>query len=892
MWIHADEDGEAMSRRAIVTPRASVSSAKKPGQGRRDPGRGPGAPVRAGRVAGNVAATAIALLLAVALALTGAPASSADSAPVDPNDPKTPVTVTADSLPTAQHDGVAWQTTVIGNTVYVAGRFNNARPFGAAPGTQQVARSNILAFNLTTGQLIPGFAPVLNAQALSIAPSPDGSRIYVGGDFTSVNGVQRWRVAALDAVTGNLIDSFAPKMAAGVRGIAAHGNTVWMGGTFNAVGSVSRPRLAAVNAADGALLPWNPVAGNGKVNALTVSPDGTKVVAGGAFTTLNGSNRPGYGLGMVNAVTGANLPLQANDVVRDGGRDSAVLSLASDGTNFYGTGYIYGTGGNLEGAFSAKWSDGRITWVEDCHGDSYGVFANETAVYVAGHPHYCQNLGGFPEVTPRAWHRAVAFSKAATGTLTEDTQGYPSFPGQPAPSLLNWFPEVDNGSASGQSQGPWAVTGNNDYVVMVGEFRNINQQPQQGLARFARTDLAPNLQGPRVSGSEFVPTLSSPGSGRIRVQWQSNWDRDNSNLTYSVFRDSAPDPVYAVSSQSTFWQRPSLSYEDAGLALGQHSYRIAVKDPLGNSVAGDSRSITIAGSNNVPPSASFTSSVNGLAVAVDASASTDSDGTISSHAWDFGDGGTGTGATASHNYAAGGGYTITLTVTDNAGATATSSRSVTVAAGNGTILAQDAFARTQTSGWGAADAGGEWSVDGSPTVYFVTGGQGVMRLTPGQGPATFLPAVSSTSSNSLVTVSLDKIGNGGGTYLGLSGRRIGIAEYRGKVKVSATGSIALRLTRHSGTSETTLAQSSPGITLTAGQRLNLRVEVTGIAPTTVRARTWLQGTPEPASWDLSVTDNTAGLQSAGTVGMLSYLSGSASNDPVLARFDDFEVTPD
>ena len=128
-----------------------------------------------------------------------------------------------------------------------------------------------------------------------------------------------------------------------------------------------------------------------------------------------------------------------------------------------------------------------------------------------------------------------------------------------------------------------------------------------------------------------------------------------------------------MTSQSTFWQRPTLSYNDGGLAAGQHSYRIAVTDPLGNSVTGDSRSITIQGSNNVPPSASFTSSVNELAVSVDASASTDPDGTITGYAWDFGDGGSGTGVTASHSYAAAGSYTITLTVTDDAGATASSS---------------------------------------------------------------------------------------------------------------------------------------------------------------------------------------------------------------------------
>jgi PKD repeat protein len=828
----------------------------------------------------------VCLFLFIAGTSEWAPGGRADSAPVDPSDPKTPVTVTADSLPTAQHDGVAWQAAVIGNTVYVAGNFNNARPFGAAAGMQQVPRRNILAFDMTTGQLITSFAPVLNAQALSIAASPDGSRIYVGGDFTSVNGVQRWRVAALDPLTGSLISSFAPKMGASVRAIAVKGGTVWMGGTFTAVGSVPRSRLAAVTAADGALLPWAPNAG-GRVNALTISPDGARVVAGGAFTTLNGSNRPGYGLGMVDAVTGASLPIQVNDVVRDAGTDSAVLSLSSDATSFYGTGYIFGTGGNLEGAFSANWSDARIKWVEDCHGDSYGVFATDTAVHVVGHPHYCQNLGGFPEVSPRVWHRAIAFSKAATGTLTPDTQGFPSFTGQPAPSLLNWFPDLDTGIVSGQSQGPWAVTGNNSYVVMVGEFRNVNQQPQQGLARFALKEAAPNLQGPRDSGAAFVPTLSSPGAGRVRVQWQSNWDRDNSNLSYSILRDGSPIPVYAVSGLSTFWQRPALAFDDAGLAAGPHSYRVAVRDPFGNTVTGDSRSITIAGSNNSPPTAAFTSTATQLSVGVDASASADPDGTISSYAWTFGDGGTGTGVTASHSYAAAGTYTITLTVTDNDGATGTSSRTVTLTSGG--VLARDAFARTQASGWGAADTGGVWTVNGTAASYSVTGGQGLMSLAAGRGPSAYLPGVSTTASNSLVTVSLDKIGNGGGSYLGVIGRRVGTAEYRGKVKVLASGATTLQLTRLSGGAETTLAQFTPGITLAAGQQLQLRVEVTGTAPTTLRAKTWRAGTAEPGTWSVTSTDATAGLQSAGSAGLLSYMASSATNAPVLARFDDLDV---
>ena len=88
---------------------------------------------------------------------------------------------------------------------------------------------------------------------------------------------------------------------------------------------------------------------------------------------------------------------------------------------------------------------------------------------------------------------------------------------------------------------------------------------------------------------------------------------------------------------------------------------------------------------------------------VDAAASSDPDGTITGYSWDFGDGGTGTGVTASHTYAAAGTYTVTLTVTDNSGATGTASRAVTVASAG--VLAQDAFARTLASGWGAAGRG-------------------------------------------------------------------------------------------------------------------------------------------------------------------------------------------
>ena len=80
--------------------------------------------------------------------------------------------------------------------------------------------------------------------------------------------------------------------------------------------------------------------------------------------------------------------------------------------------------------------------------------------------------------------------------------------------------------------------------------------------------------------------------------------------------------------------------------------------------------------SNVAPTAAFSSSCTDLSCNFDASASSDTDGTIASYSWSFG----ASGVSASHTYASAGTYTVTLTVTDNAGATDTVSHTVSVTA--------------------------------------------------------------------------------------------------------------------------------------------------------------------------------------------------------------------
>ncbi|MGV8910179.1 MAG: PKD domain-containing protein, partial [Propionicimonas sp.] len=416
------------------------------------------------------------------------------------------------------------------------------------------------------------------------------------------------------------------------------------------------------------------------VNAMVLSPTGDRLVVGGNFITLNGSRRPGYGLGMITATTGSSLPLPVNDIVRNAGRKSAILALATDGSQFYGSGYKFGrgTGGNFEGTFSANWSNGAIRWLEDCHGDTYGVYPSSTAVYIASHSHYCRNVGGFGETDPPK--RALAFSKAPTGVLAANTvRRYKSFAGQPAPSLLNFFPTLVSGKASGQGQAAWAVTGSGRYVVYAGEFLSVNGTPQQGLVRLATHDIAPNLQGPKASAAQFTPTLTSPAPGRVRVAWTADFDYDNSNLVYTVIRDNAPTPIATIPRSSTWWSRPAMTFTDTGVSAGPHNYRLRVTDPFGNAHLSSNVSVHVLGPGNQTPIAAFTTMTGGHTLNVDGRISHDLDGTIASYAWKYGDALSGTGATAIHVYAADGTYTITLTVTDNSGAMTATSQTVNVA---------------------------------------------------------------------------------------------------------------------------------------------------------------------------------------------------------------------
>ena len=549
-------------------------------------------------VRGIFSSVAVAAMIVTAVGLP----AQADSSPGDPERPDIPATVSASALPTVQIDkGVVWDQVIVGNKVYAVGSFSAVRPAGAAAGVNTTPRANILAYDIRTGELDTSFAPVLDGQGLHIARTPDGSRIYVTGDFQKVDGQWRVRVAGWDTATGQLLPNFRPTLGSRGLGLVATNSTVYVGGNFTSVapqtGAALQPRAyaAAFDGTTGALRPWVADA-NDAVTALTMTPDQQKVVIGGRFTTLSGAS--GYGLGAVDPVTGERVSFPVENDVRDAGADSSILDLYSDETGVYGTGYHFGAGGNLEGAFRADPVTGATIWIADCHGDTYSVTRLGDVLYAVSHSHYCGNIpDGYPQTEPWTQHMVNAYTVAPKGTNSPDIYGYQHSAGKPAPAALYFDPQVYTGSFTGQGQAGWSIESTNDYVVMGGEFPGVNGRLQQGLARFAKPTIAPNDQGPRMTGANWSTRAQSTAAGEVRISWAANLDRDNTTLTYRVFRGSVNStPIYQQALTANPWFTPrAFGFTDTGRTPGSSiNYIVTATDPFGNRAVSSTMPVTVA----------------------------------------------------------------------------------------------------------------------------------------------------------------------------------------------------------------------------------------------------------------------------------------------------------
>src|SRR4051812_5582391 len=318
------------------------------------------------------------------------------------------------------------------------------------------------------------------------------------------------------------------------------------------------------------------------------------------------------------------------------------------------------------------------------------------------------------------------------------------------------------------------------------------------------------------------------------------WAKTHNSLLVLTFDE---DDGSAANRIATVFSGQSVVPGQYGETINHYNVLRTIEDAYGVTPLGASATaspITDVWTGNRPPTASFTLSCPSLTCAFDASGSADPDGGIAGYAWDFGDGTTGSGVGPSHAYAAAGQYPVSLTVTDDHGATTTAQRTVVVGSVQPFVL--DTFNRSVNGGLGSADVGGAWALTGAASNFAVSPGTATVTLPKaGAQLGAALPSVTRTDADVTARLALGAVPVGGPVYLTVEGRRVSAGnEYSAKVLVNADKSVTIRLIRLVGGVETAIAAPVivAGLSYAAGLQLDVRVQVTGTAPTQLRARVW------------------------------------------------------
>jgi uncharacterized delta-60 repeat protein len=156
-----------------------------------------------------------------------------------------------------------------------------------------VSRNGLARLN-SDGTLDSSFAPALpfTGSVINLQLQPD-NKIVVGGQFTTIAGASRNRIARLNA-NGTIDPNFSRK-----RGpndsvfsiVPTPDGKILIGGFFNSVDETPQGGIARL-AVNGLLDPsFNSGSGfDGAVGKIALQPDG-KMMVGGAFTTYNGTAR-------------------------------------------------------------------------------------------------------------------------------------------------------------------------------------------------------------------------------------------------------------------------------------------------------------------------------------------------------------------------------------------------------------------------------------------------------------------------------------------------------------------------------------------------------------------------------------------------------------------------
>lgn len=507
---------------------------------------------------------------------------------------------------------------VSGSTLYLGGNFTEI-------GGQ--LRNGLAALDTTTATATPwnpdpnvtsatsGFA--LGQQVDTVAAV--GSQVLAGGSFTSVGGVARKDLAAIDTTTGEAtawnpdVEPAFPLMTLPVDALSVAGGAVYVGGSFSSVGGQPRTDLAALDPTTGNATSWNPGATsvfpeNGHVSALLATTQ--TIYVGGSFTTLAG--RPQRYLGAIGTASGTATSwspvVSAPSAATEHGR-APIASLALSGTTLYVDGDFTELGSQSRigaGALSTE-SGAPTVWDPVVKPAFPGEVVNVRGIAVSASTAYLAagqsgllavdattgaSLPWFPD------YASVINLTGGGGVTTVDAANSAVYLGGAALDASSGLPLAWNPQPNGSA----LVAAFGDHVYLAGGFRTSEAAAVSGIAAFAIT-------GPINTAPPTVTGIAA--EGQTLTEHHGSWSGSPASYSYQWLRcpPGSPNPVACQLITSATDSSYTPSAADAGATIIVQETAInaeASSDPVGSTATAPILARPV---NAAPPTVSGTITV-------------------------------------------------------------------------------------------------------------------------------------------------------------------------------------------------------------------------------------------------------------------------------------------
>lgn len=149
-------------------------------------------------------------------------------------------------------DGRVEAIAVDGDRVYVGGTFTQIQN----PLSDEIINQPYLfAYSKSSGDIIRSFDPVLNNRVLALETTGDGSGIFAGGAFSSINGEFGRRGLVKIDNNGDRVSGFTARPNALVKTLVRLEDTLYAGGNFSRISGTQVEHVAAIDTSTGAVNP-------------------------------------------------------------------------------------------------------------------------------------------------------------------------------------------------------------------------------------------------------------------------------------------------------------------------------------------------------------------------------------------------------------------------------------------------------------------------------------------------------------------------------------------------------------------------------------------------------------------------------------------------------------